>query len=444
MNTQALERAGYEDVISLGGVEFSRSDLLEQLERLVTSKHFRNSKRYPALLRFVVEQTLAGHAESLKERTLGVHVFGKTNDYDTNVDPVVRVTAGEIRKRIAQYYQEPEHGHELRIDLPLGSYVPHFGVAAWALPSILTERPDDDDVAIDVPGVIDVPESSEGPGAAQTAQSEAVNRIWRPGRWLFRALLFFLGVAATALSVRLVRDPGRERALDLIWKPALVSRNPVLIVIGVHTFDRNGHDIPPDANAGSTHDQQQSMLSAMIRSDMLPVSDLVSYSKITDLLTQHARAYSTKSSADTTLDELRRGPVVLIGGLDNVWTMRLTSKLRYRFLAKTPADSRIEDSLHPAVNWTFDNTQRALGNSQDYALVASYYDPDVEQRVLIAAGIGATGTLAASEFLSSDKYLKSWLAESKLPSDGNFELVVSTEILDGRNGPPHVLASSAW
>jgi len=77
-------------------------------------------------LRFVVEQTLAGKTEALKERTLGVDVFARPSHYDTNDDPIVRVTAGEIRKRIAQYYQEPGHEEELRIYLPLGSYVPHF------------------------------------------------------------------------------------------------------------------------------------------------------------------------------------------------------------------------------------------------------------------------------------------------------------------------------
>src|SRR5580698_4710928 len=113
---------------------FSRSELLEQLERIVNSKHFRNSKRYPSFLRFVVEQTLAGKTDVLKERTLGVDVFARQSNYDTNEDPIVRVTAGEIRKRIAQYYQEPGHEEEPRIDLPLGSYVPHFLPAAHPIP----------------------------------------------------------------------------------------------------------------------------------------------------------------------------------------------------------------------------------------------------------------------------------------------------------------------
>src|SRR5882757_4182637 len=85
--------------------ETERRKLRDQLERIVTSSHFRNSRRYPAFLRFVVEHTLDGNIERLKERTLGIEVFGRQNDYDTNADPIVRVTAGEVRKRIAQYYQ---------------------------------------------------------------------------------------------------------------------------------------------------------------------------------------------------------------------------------------------------------------------------------------------------------------------------------------------------
>ena len=74
----------------------------------------------------LVERSLHGHAEPLKERTLGVEVFGRAPDYDTNLDPVVRTTAVEIRKRIAQYYHEEGHQNEIRIDFPAGSYLPEF------------------------------------------------------------------------------------------------------------------------------------------------------------------------------------------------------------------------------------------------------------------------------------------------------------------------------
>jgi hypothetical protein len=97
-----------------------------QLELLLDSPHFSHSKRFPSFLRFVVDQTLAGEADTLKERTLGIEVFGKDADYDTASDPIVRVTAAEIRKRIAQYYQDSGHQDELRITLPSGAYIPQF------------------------------------------------------------------------------------------------------------------------------------------------------------------------------------------------------------------------------------------------------------------------------------------------------------------------------
>ncbi len=70
------------------------------------SAPFRNSKRYPAFLRYVVEQELNGASSELKERTIAIEVFGKDPYYDPAVDPVVRISAGEVRKRLAQYYQE--------------------------------------------------------------------------------------------------------------------------------------------------------------------------------------------------------------------------------------------------------------------------------------------------------------------------------------------------
>jgi hypothetical protein len=101
-----------------------RDAIRKQLERMLANPLFKNSKRYPNLLRYIVEHTLEGSSSELKERNLGVHVFGRELDYDTNADPIVRATAGEIRKRIAQYYHEHGHEDEIRIELSPGSYVP--------------------------------------------------------------------------------------------------------------------------------------------------------------------------------------------------------------------------------------------------------------------------------------------------------------------------------
>ena len=91
----------------------------EQLNRLLAHPLFTNSKRYPVLLAYTVEQALLGNAGELKERTIGVEAFGREPNYDANLDPVVRTTAAEVRKRLIQYYYSPDHAGELiRIRLP--------------------------------------------------------------------------------------------------------------------------------------------------------------------------------------------------------------------------------------------------------------------------------------------------------------------------------------
>src|SRR6202008_3776352 len=98
----------------------------EQLNRLLAHPLFTNSKRYPVLLAYTVEQALLGNAGELKERTIGVEAFGREPNYDVNLDPVVRTTAAEVRKRLIQYYYSPDHAGQLLIELPVGSYVPLF------------------------------------------------------------------------------------------------------------------------------------------------------------------------------------------------------------------------------------------------------------------------------------------------------------------------------
>ena len=118
--------ADYEGASATVYGEHQKVDILRQLDRLLDNPYFSHSKRFPSFLRFIVQEELEGRGDQLKERTLGIEVFGRHSGYDTTSDPIVRVTAAEIRKRIAQYYQNTESPDELRISLLPGSYIPHF------------------------------------------------------------------------------------------------------------------------------------------------------------------------------------------------------------------------------------------------------------------------------------------------------------------------------
>src|SRR5580698_5335749 len=106
--------------------ELSAEKVRAQLELLVRDDIFRSSKRSVAFLTFIVEQTLNGFADQIKERTIGVEVFGRDPSYDTNLDHIVRTAATELRKRLATYYVDEKHRSELRMGLVPGSYIPRF------------------------------------------------------------------------------------------------------------------------------------------------------------------------------------------------------------------------------------------------------------------------------------------------------------------------------
>src|SRR5437016_191518 len=103
-----------------------RDAIREQLARILASSLFKHSNHYRVLLRYIVEQALEGNPGPWKERILGVEVFGRDPLYDTNLDPVVRTSACEVRKRIAQYYSEPGRDLEIRIDIRSRSYAAEF------------------------------------------------------------------------------------------------------------------------------------------------------------------------------------------------------------------------------------------------------------------------------------------------------------------------------
>ena len=101
----------------------------EELERVCRSAHFRTSRRSCEFLEYVVRVTLDGRMDSLKERSIGIDLFGRDTSYEPSSDATVRVRANEVRKRLSSYYTSSDAAADLRtlqIDLPTGSYVPRF------------------------------------------------------------------------------------------------------------------------------------------------------------------------------------------------------------------------------------------------------------------------------------------------------------------------------
>jgi len=104
----------------------------DQLKRILSSAAFADSERLCALLSFLVEQTLLGHGDELKESVAAVEVFGRAAGFDPKSDSLVRVQMRNLRRRLDQYYAGPGSRDPVRIELPRGTYVPEFRLPAAA------------------------------------------------------------------------------------------------------------------------------------------------------------------------------------------------------------------------------------------------------------------------------------------------------------------------
>jgi hypothetical protein len=112
-----------------------------QLARILSSEIFARSDRLSAFLTFIVEQTLNGQGDSLKEQVIATALYGKPADFSTADDPIVRVDARRLRDRLREYYASAP-GDAVLISVPKGTYAPTFALAPQhEVPAIAASRP---------------------------------------------------------------------------------------------------------------------------------------------------------------------------------------------------------------------------------------------------------------------------------------------------------------
>lgn len=408
-------------VIFHPGNDLERGEVREQLGRILASPAFHNSKRYAAVLKFIVDQALDGIGDRLKERTIGIEVFDRPPDYDTATDHAVRSAVAEVRKRLAQYYLESARS-ELRIEILSGSYIPQF---RW---------PDQG------PRPLVAPVLSSGKQAVlpvvQLPAGSAVQRSWPRALWLAAGCTILAGLVLGVVVASRTQDP-----LDSFWRPILSSHTPILLCIG----NVEGGEQPPAADPGLN---SKLTLSEFHNSPTTTVNeyDAFTLAKFAGLLKAHGREFKFASQSDATFTDLQGGPAILVGLLNNNWTERLVPKLRFTVDQPSPGKFVIRDRNNPAnKDWSIDYSTPYLNVTKDYALVLRMVDPKTEQTEIVAAGITVFGTSAAGDFLTSNNELKklSAIAPSGWEKQ-NMEIVLSTDVIKGRYGPASIIASQFW
>jgi hypothetical protein len=403
--------------------EEERAAVLRQMERLLNSRHFRNSKRYPVLLEYLIRETLAGNSDSLKERVLGIAVFHRPADYDANADPVVRVTAAEIRRRIAQFYQEEGQADEMYIGLRPGSYVPEF-------------HP----IKADTIELV-APDSLNAEVKAVPLEVEAIPSRKAFWAWKFTPLTVVVSVivALTLLSV-VWRWQMQDDQRSQMWSPLLNSAAPVLFVVG-------------QPHAGQLEIQSAGSVYDLNATSELYLPDAIAVAHLSNMLEAHHHLYQIAGVTSTSLSDLRKGPSILVGGFNNPGTLRVLSPIRFTMRSvtegdklKTPQILQIVDRKNQSGSpWTI-NLQQPIGAmTHDYAIIARFQASMTDGVVMVVAGLGAGGTESASKFINSSAYMNELAAHAPRDwRDLNMEAVLETEVIWGRTGHTHVIATEIW
>ncbi len=415
------------------GVELTADMIRAQLDLLVRDEVFRSSKRSVTFLRYVVEQTLNGSADQIKERTIGVEVFGRKPSYDTNLDHIVRTAATELRKRLAIYYGDEKHRFELRMGLIPGSYIPRFtlppqtpyGVADHA---ILVEP-----AITPVPAQELVPESSIVPDV----------RRQRRLRWQVYVLTALVLVTASLLGYRWLHKP---TAQQLFWKPVIETPGPVLVGVGDVP---NG---PPTLPAPDGEGDFSTPIPRPDSSETVPFPDTVTIARVVGQLEANGKKVLIRRETSRSFSDLREGAVVLIGAFNNEWSLRLTHQLRYSLALDAGKHLiYIKDAKNPssrAWSWATNQPRPHLGGAQspvlqDFALISRIRNSETGHVVVVIGGLYTYGTQSAGEFLT-DPQLMQVIARAAQLDGGrqNLQIVLGTTITDDTPGPPRVLAVS--
>lgn len=397
-----------------------------QAERILADPLFRNSKRYSNLLRFIVDRTLSGQTDDLREKVIGVEVFQRSPGYDTSVDPTVRVAASEVRKRLALYYSESMHEPEIRIEVPVRSYVAEF------------RFPDE------IPSRASIGEDLQ----PQNPELRLKHGHFQPPSLSRRRALSYTGVGValliSALSAwDLRRVLSLRSALSEFWAPVTAGATSILVCIGSSSLGTN----PAQVGSTTSGTARTGPEELPAQRGNVPMTDVNVAIHLDTFLRSKVENTVLSPANGTSLSDLRSRPELLIGSFDNEWTMRLGANLHYRFRRESDMGLRwIENSADPGKkDWAVDLSSPQDQRGTDYALISRVLDQTTGQWWVGIGGLTGLGTLAAAQMVTDSKSMTA--VASQLPNGWerkNLQVVLAIEVVQDSSGVPRAISTYSW
>jgi hypothetical protein len=441
------------DIVKIAESRADTAALQQHLTEITEGTVFKGSHRSCQFLRYIVDQAIAGHFDSLKERVIGVELFDRSTSYDTSDDAIVRVTASDVRKRLLQHYGKYGATSEYRISLPSGSYIPEITRVHHGQPSHVDLAAADRDAATfqDSRLLDQEPEPAQAhlaTGASSLPQAETV-RPWhlKIGRWLLLSILI-VTVNAAAWSIyvywnRASHAPAQTPS-DLLWSAVLspshtthlITSDPNIVVVQEITgtvlsvSDYANHKYVPESK-DLTPDQIRYSHMILWGDNSSAALDPPITASIAALAQKYSRKMDVHAARSIQLTDLKNDDnyVFLGSPRSDPWSALFSDELDFKFAFDDATGQEIIKNVHPQPTELSSYLPTALGwaTGQSYAIMAFIQNLDQNGQVLILAGASGEGTEAAGKLAADLPRLSAILQKCGIAPSGpirHFELLM--------------------
>jgi len=411
------------DILKLAASEPDVVQLRKHLRDIVEGTAFRGSHRSGQFLSYIVEQAITGNFESLKERVIGVELFGRSPSYDTGEDAIVRVTASDVRKRLLQHYGQYGSASPFRISLPLGSYIPEIA-HEHSVESVrgIETTPEPGPVAHSGPAT----SKSESPAVQDAliaapigSQLESVHRVG-----VNRRLGLVLGALALTLNLGLWglfwlrRGVGSAAVSELPWSaifnPAhpthLITSDPGIVNVQELTgtqlsvSDYANHRFIPEPNGLTPDEIRFSHILLGGDSSSAAAVDTPIAVGIANLARNSASRLDVHAARSIRFADLKTDDNFIFLGSprSDPWVALFNDQLDFQFAFDKTSRQEFIRNVRPRQNElpAYYPTAQGWATGQSYGIVALVQNPDQEGHVLLLAGASGEGTEAAGKLVT--------------------------------------------
>jgi len=386
--------------------------LKRYLNEITEGPAFKGSPRSAQFLEYVIWQSAAGKVADLKERTIGIELFGRRHTYDTGEDAIVRVTASDVRKRLVQHYSGVGSASEFRIRLPSGGYVPELIRTPKMGTDGLATQLSVDERSVETP--------VQGLGSWASARNET-SADWK--YWILPALGFITLTAGIALTI--VNRPGLTASGGkrlgssgtAPWASLFDGSRRVLVIASdpnIEEIQRMSHSslslsdyanqsyLPPGASNLSP--AEIGFMKDILRGNKISSFDGNIIANLTSLMTPGHNRVLVKAARDLRVKDLQTDEnLVFLGSpRSNPWTSMFDPVLDFQFAFDTRTQREFVRNVRPGKGESNEYVPTAGGfdTGESFALISVFQNPGYGGRVLIMAGASGEGTEAAGDLVA--------------------------------------------